>query len=250
MNKQKWIILFVALGLIGAAAGLLSRLKANQRLGQPGIFTKDIPHSPRKEILLPELVLDYTSEAVELDTNLFLYMPQDSSFVQRRYKAADGFQTLLNVVLMGSDRSTIHKPQFCLKGQGWTIDDEKSIETTVPMQRPQHYDLPVMKLLTRRQFMKDGKPFTYHGIYVYWFVDDHQLTASHGARMWSMAGELLRTGVLERWAYITCFAVCEPGQEEATYARMQKFIQASVPQFQKVPGPLSVGTAVTQAASK
>jgi len=83
--------------------------------------------------------------------------------------------------------------------------------------------------------MKDGKPFTYHGIYVYWFVDDHQLTASHGSRMWSMAGELLRTGVLERWAYITCFSVCEPGQEEATYARMQKFIQASVPRFRRFP---------------
>jgi len=82
----------VALGLIGGAAGVLSHLKANQRLGQPGIVTKDIPHSPRKEILLPELVLDCTSEAVELDTNLFLYMPQDSSFVQRRYKAPDGFQ--------------------------------------------------------------------------------------------------------------------------------------------------------------
>jgi hypothetical protein len=249
MNKQKWIILLVALGLIGGTAGMLSRLKANQRLGLPGILTKDIPNSSRKEILLPELVLDYTSQPVELDTNLFIYMPQDSSFVQRRYKAADGFQTLLNVVLMGSDRSTIHKPQFCLAGQGWAIDQSKSAETTVPMQRPQPYDLPVMKLLTSRQFMKDGQPVTYHGIYVYWFVADNQLTASHGTRMWRMAEELLRTGVLERWAYITCFSVCEPGQEEATYARMQKFIQASVPQFQKVAGSRSAGTAVTQTAA-
>ena len=70
----------------------------------PSCREKKLPHSPRKEILLPELVLDCTSEPVELDTNLFLYMPQDSSFVQRRYKAPDGFQTLLNVVLMNPDQ--------------------------------------------------------------------------------------------------------------------------------------------------
>jgi hypothetical protein len=250
MNKQKWILLFVALGLIGGTAGMLSRLKANQKLGLPGILTKDIPNSPRKQIILPELVLDYKSEPVEIDPNVLTYMPQDSSFVQRRYKASDGFMTLLNAVLMGSDRSTIHKPQFCMTGAGWTIDDSTSAETTVPMLRPQPYDLPVMKLLMKRDFTVNGKTATVHGIYVYWFVADNQLTASHGTRMWRMARELLKTGVLERWAYITCFSVCEPGQEEATYARMQKFMQASVPQFQLVPGSRSAGTAVTQTASK
>jgi len=43
---------------------------------------------------------------------------------------------------MGSDRSTIHKPQFCLKGQGWTIDDSKSFETTIPMQHPNRTSCP------------------------------------------------------------------------------------------------------------
>jgi hypothetical protein len=108
----------------------------------------------------------------------------------------------------------------------------------------------VMKLLTTRDFMSNGKPVTVHGVYVYWFVADDQLTASHGTRMWRMATQLLKTGVLERWAYITCFAICQPGQEEATYARMQKFMQASVPQFQLVPGSRSAGIAVTQAASQ
>ena len=43
------------------------------------------------------------------------------------------------------------------------------------------------------------------------------------------------TGVLQRWAYVSYFSVCEPGQEDATFARMEKLIAASVPAFQLPP---------------
>jgi hypothetical protein len=45
----------------------------------------------------------------------------------------------------------------------------------------------------------------------------------------------LRTGVLQRWAYVTCFSVCQPGQEEATFNRMKEFLAAAVPEFQLTP---------------
>jgi len=44
---------------------------------------------------------------------------------------------------------------------------------------------------------------------------------------------------LQRWAYISCFAVCLPGQEEATFERLKKFIAASVPEFQLTPKPVA-----------
>ena len=55
MNKQKWIILIAALGLIGATAALLTRLQANQKLGQPAVKATAIPGSPRLQVDLPEL---------------------------------------------------------------------------------------------------------------------------------------------------------------------------------------------------
>ncbi|MDB6017745.1 MAG: eight transrane protein EpsH [Pedosphaera sp.] len=250
MNKNKRFILIVALGLMASTAGGLTWLRTHQQLGRPGILTSPITDSPRLNIHLPEFVLDYKSEVIEPDPGLFTYMPKDSSFGQRRYVATDGFTTLLNAVLMGTDRSTIHKPQFCLTGIGWKIDDSKSVETTVPMQNPHPYDLPVMKLLATRNFDIKGRTVTARGIYVYWFVADHELTASHWTRMWRMGKELLSTGRLQRWAYITCFSVCEPGQEDATYARMQKFMQASIPQFQLATGPRSAGVTAAQTASK
>jgi hypothetical protein len=58
--------------------------------------------------------------------------------------------------------------------------------------------------------------------------------------MWWMAKNLLQTGELQRWAYVSCFSVCLPGQEDATFERMKKFLAASVPEFQTTPKPAAV----------
>jgi hypothetical protein len=53
--------------------------------------------------------------------------------------------------------------------------------------------------------------------------------------LWRVPRDLLLNGILERWAYISYFSACEPGQEDATFERMKKLIAASVPEFQLVP---------------
>jgi hypothetical protein len=236
MNKQTWIILIVALGLIGGAAGLLANLRGNQKLGQPAVKTSPIPGSPRLQVDLPERVLDYTSRALEVDKGTLDWLPQDTSFGQRLYTAPDGFEVAVNVVLMGRDRTSLHKTEFCLEGQGWRIDREASRETTVHMDQPYPYDLPVMKLIASRDVTAGGQARTARGVYVQWFVaDGDEYTARHWQRMWWMARDLLCTGVLQRWASISYFSVCAPGQEEVTFTRLKKFISASAPEFQLVP---------------
>jgi len=237
MNKQKWIILVLALGLMGGAAALLTRLQTGQKLGQPAVKTSPIPGSARLQVELPEHVLDYTSEAVEVDKGVLEWLPPDTSFGQRVYRAPDGFEASVNVVLMGSDRTSIHKSEFCLEGQGWRIDQGASLETKVRMERPYLYDLPVMKFVASREATIGGEQRTARGIYVLWFVAEDEFTARHWQRMWWMARDLLRTGVLKRWASIAYFTTCAPGQEEAAFARLKEFISASAPDFQLVPRP-------------
>jgi hypothetical protein len=239
MNKQTWIILIVALGLIGGTAGLLTNLRTHQKLGQPAVKTSPIPGSLRLQVELPERALDYTSQTVEVDKTTLDWLPSDTSFGQRLYRAPDGFEVSVNVVLMGSDRTSLHKTEFCLEGQGWSIDRSASHETNVHMDRPYPYDLPVMKLIASGEVTIGGQKKPARGVYVQWFVaDGDEFTARHWQRMWWMARDLLRTGVLQRWASISYFTICAPGQEDAAFERLKKLISASAPDFQLVPRPV------------
>ncbi len=235
MMQQKWIILVVALGLIGGGAALLGRLQANQKLGEPAVKTSLIPGSRRLKVELPARALDYTSEEVEVDKGTLDWLPQDTSFGQRLYKAPDGFATFVSVVLMGSDRTSLHKTEFCMEGQGWRIDRRASAETTVHMEQPCQYELPVMKFIADREVNVEGRKLSTRGIYVVWFVAEDELTARHWQRMWWMARDLLHTGVLQRWAAVSFLAQCPAGAEDATFERMKKLIRALVPEFQLTP---------------
>jgi hypothetical protein len=243
MKRPQLVVGAIALVLMLGAAGVLAKLKAGHQLGPPGVKTQPIPGSGRLEILLPELVVGYESKAIEQDAEVLKALPQDTSFGQRRYTAGDGFEVSLNVVMMGTDRTSIHKPQFCLTGAGWRID--QTTTERVRVYRPQPYDLPVVKITASREVSVGGQTMTLRGVYVYWFVCDGAISGepSGAERMWWMARELLRTGVLQRWAYVTCFSVCAPGQEEETYKRVERFIAFAVPDFQLVPKPQSEASA-------
>lgn len=237
MNARNWGLLLTGAVLILGTAGVLANFKSHQNLGKPGVKTHPMLNSSRLVVDVPERVLDYQSEWVEVDTVTSNGLPADTSFGHRNYRAPDGFSTSLQVVLMGSDRTSLHKPQFCLEGMAWRIDPAASAETTVRIDRPYSYDLPVVKLVAARE--SGDRASSPRLIYVYWFVADKVTSASISGfeRMWLMAKDLLRTGVLQRWAYVTCAAVCAPGQEDATFERMKPFIADAVPQLHLSAGP-------------
>jgi len=224
----------VALCLIAGTNVLLVRTGARQHLGAPGVKTHPIPGSIRLQADLPERVGNYTSEPLAVDDVTFNGLPADTSFGMRRYKGPDDFTMDLRVVLMGHDRTSLHRPQFCLTGQGWRIDDVASGELKIQVKRPFNYELPVIKLFTRMN-TPDNKAIS--GVYVYWYVADDAVSGSALGleRMWWIARELVSTGVLQRWAYVSCFASCAPGQEQATFERIKGFITEAVPQFQLYP---------------
>lgn len=239
MKKQKSIAFATALVLIAGGVILLNHFRTHRKLGLPGVKTAPIAGSANLKVLLPERVLDYDSEETEIPEIVTNTLPRDTSFGQRIYKAGDGFKTQVNVVLMGTDRTSLHKPQFCLEGQGWSIDQLASISTKVAMKSPVPYDLPVVKLIASKEGLIDGQHVVARGIYVYWYVADGAISASASGfeRMWWMTWKLLRTGVLQRWAYVSYFATCPPGQEEATFKRIKELIAASAPEFQLTPAP-------------
>ena len=90
---------------------------------------------------------------------------------------------------MGLDRTSIHKPQFCLTGAGFHI--EETTPTTIQMHQPVARALPAMRLKTLRRFQGQE----YSGLLYYWFVDDQHVTSSHSERMWLMVKDLFTKDV-------------------------------------------------------
>jgi hypothetical protein len=242
MNRQTLVATILGLALMAGAAMAIHQVGARQVLAPPGVKTHSMPGSIRLEAELPERVLDCDSKTMEITDTELAVLPKDTSFGKRRYRAADGLLFDLQVVLMGKDRTSMHKPQICLTGQGWHIDDVASKETVVEVTRPFKYNLPVVELVASQTFKINGEAQRWSGVYVYWFVADDAMSASTSGlqRMWWMASHLLRTGVLQRWAYVSCFVRCPPGQEPATFERMKQFINAAVPEFQLYPRPQSI----------
>jgi hypothetical protein len=248
MNKQAKVAFGVALALIALAAAGLSRVQSLQRLGVPGlklvernVYREDGLVVGTNTVALPERVLNFESKEQPMAKVVTDWLPKDTTYAHRLYQAPDGFWMQANVVLMGTDRTSIHDPKYCLAGQGFQT--EKVEHETILIEQPHRYSLPVVKMTVRREAaLQDGTKAPQSALYVFWFVADQQLTASHKERMWWMARDLITRGLLQRWAYISCFSACPPGQEEATYARICEWIAAAVPQFQ-----LAAGSAATLA---
>jgi hypothetical protein len=234
MNKQKWILIIVAMVLMSATAGVVHHLKTNQRLGVPGIKAAPIPGSVVMQIDLPEQVLDYTSTNLPQQAIVTNMLPKDTSLASRYYQGTNGFWATANIVLMGKDRTSIHKPEYCLPGQGWQIESQTNVAISIAGPHP--YELLVAKWTLSISAKDDlGQMRDWRGLYVFWFVADNEETPSHWERIIWLARDLLKHGVLQRWAYVSYFTACAPGQEDATFKRVQELIAASVPEFQLPP---------------
>ncbi len=242
MNQRKWILFGVSLGMIAATMVYLAEIRGTQRLGAPGVRVGAVPLRDAngavvapQSVLLPETILGAKSITVPMTDLELGGLPKDTTFGRRRYLLDRDFEPIIGVVLMGTDRTSIHQPQYCLVGQGWTIDQTEHVP--LHMEQPYPYDLTAVKLTTSMLVADGDKHSTIvRGIYVYWFVSGDKITADQGTRLWSIAKKMVEKGELERWAYISYFVPCRPGQEDATFSRLEQFIRVSAPAFQLVAG--------------
>jgi len=249
-----WVVGVACAALMAGAAGLLARFQSHHRLGKPGLVLVDLPLSNEKgeqvttnSIGLPERVLEYGSKVWPVTAEELRALPRDTTYGRRLYAAPDGFQVQVSGVLMGTDRTSIHKPEYCLPSQGFQI--QRRSQRTVVIDRPHRYGLPVTRLDGVREIRQpDGKTVRQGAVYVYWFVSENRLSNDHMQRMWWLALDLVRTGELQRWAYLSVLAGCAPGDEERAYARLETLIRQMVPEFQTTTGPaLPVPVAAVEA---
>src|SRR5436190_16837873 len=124
--KKTSLLFAVALAMIAAAVPVLLQFKFHHRLGKAGVRIGPTPLFDQKgaqlatqSVSLPETLPHFKSEAIPFEDAVIGALPKDTTYGQRRYTSEDNLQIDISTVVMGSDRTSIHKPEFCLTAGGW-----------------------------------------------------------------------------------------------------------------------------------
>ncbi len=125
-------------------------------------------------------------------------LPEDTEFVKSAYTNEAGARVFTSIVLSGTARDSIHRPQRCLKGQGNSLDGEYDLLVPIEGREP----LKVRVIKASRTFRTAEGPKAYYSYYAYWFVGQDRETPSHYARMFWIAWDRVVRSTANRWAYI------------------------------------------------
>ncbi len=154
-------------------------------------------------------------------------LPDDTVILKKLYQHPAGQNVTASIVLSGADRSSIHRPQVCLVGQGQEILREWT--HTVELEGRDPLTIVVLDML-RHGTLRDGREFEHHFYYAYWFVGKGRETHSHLMRMFWMAADRIFFNVSHRWAYISVSGSRDPGSD-AYVREIENFIQTMYPEM-------------------
>jgi EpsI family protein len=221
----------VALAAVGTVA-LVDQVEAMGARAQPGIPLAEDGLNPAP---LPQFIgTEWIGQETEVTAIEREMLPADTGYARRIYVSLDDRreQVLVSVVLSGQDRTSIHRPELCLVGQGWSIRDRQ--ETRFGE------EVPAALLRLEREWVgEDGRRAQVPALFVYWFVGRESMATTTVARLWRTALNRLRLQP-DRWAYVVVQAVVLPGEtEEVTRARMERVARPLLAQLSPA-GVLSV----------
>ncbi|WP_395737242.1 exosortase-associated EpsI family protein [Prosthecobacter sp.] len=135
-------------------------------------------------------------------------LPADTIIVKRKYRtpgrlAENRDLAHATLVIAGNDSRSIHRPEVCLDGQGWTITSATEREVKMISGAI----LRVKDLAIEHVALQaDGTKVPIQAHYVYWYVGDDLSTPSNVERqLLSMRDSVLRN-VNHRWAYPSVMA--------------------------------------------
>jgi EpsI family protein len=182
---------------------------------------------------LPDRIGEWVGESVAIGKDEQEALGADTEFTRKIYRRYDGQEIFLSIVLSGRDRSSIHPPESCLLGQGWTLGDGQIVK--VPIWQPTPYDLKVMRLDATRPFQNaQGRTISVRQWYYYWFIGQSRLTPRHMERILWTASDRIFSNIHHRWAYVAVAVRVVPNSETQTQGMVDDFIRQAIPIFQKV----------------
>lgn len=220
--------------LTGLEAWALARLAARPPDVRAGVVLAPDGVNP---VELPAFIgTEWIGRRTEVTAVEREILPPDTGFSRKLYVgvADQAVQVFLSIVLSGRDRTSIHRPELCLVGQGWTISGATSHDFRHPS-RP-GASFPATVLQVQREVVTPRGRVQVPQLVAYWFVNRDTVVATHGERVVRDAWDRLHLRT-DRWAYVLVQADATDGAAVAL-ARMQEVLDRTLPAFQPLPaGP-------------
>lgn len=158
-------------------------------------------------------------------------LPPDTGFARKNYTRLANprdAQVFFSIVLSGRDRTSIHRPEICLVGQGWTIRKRSAAQFALP-------DGTTLKAtllhIEREVVVKNGQTATrtiVPAVFAYWFAGNDGVEASHAGMLWRGTYDRLFHLRADRWAYVVAQTAAFDG-EAAAVARLGEVIALAWP---------------------
>ena len=162
-------------------------------------------------------------------------LPADTGYSRKTYVAvADPRrQVFVSIVLSGRDRTSIHRPELCLAGQGWTIVDSERRSLAVAGGSVAR-EIPFTLLRVRREHLTPRGREVSPQLVGYFFVGADGVAGSHAEMVRRDAWNRVRHGRADRWAYVLLQTDAREG-EPAALARMGEVLRDVWPVLSRAP---------------
>ncbi len=224
-----WLV--AGLTVVAAVAVCLVALRLDARPAQAvaGVKLQDDGVSP---VGLPAFIgTEWIGQSVDVTAVERTVLPGDTGYARRNYVAMRDRreQVFISVVLSGRDRSSIHRPELCLVGQGWTIAGRARHEFAVGGTVVPTTLLRVEHAVVGSQAGAVRGPV--RSLFAYWFVGGEALEPTHFGMQMRDAYDRLRYLRANRWAYVVVQTVVVNDDEAAALSRMQEVLASVWPEM-------------------
>jgi EpsI family protein len=185
---------------------------------------------------LPYRVGDFWGFAADVTKEEKFILPGDTEFARQIYQSTTGDEVNCQIVLSGGQKRSIHRPEVCLRGQGWDI----STGDVVPVKLASGRILKVMKLnISRPVEVAKKQSRTLRMEFYYWFVGKDITTPYHHERVLITSQDRILHNLNHRWAYVIVSSpvtgdFAKNGKTiEQTDLMLENFIREVAPKIQK-----------------
>ena len=213
-----------------SAAGMILKLPGRDAVSGHVGFTRPVTKEEKK--WLP------------VDTGILkmLYVPIASKVSNESEATEAGISASL--ILSGTDRRSLHRPEVCLRAQGWRIAGKEVVDVSVGDETISVTDFTVVRKLNE----KDGIIRNIRAHYFYWWIGAERSTPSDFERILFTVLDNMFKNINNRWGYpsVMVYAELEEGMtpeevqnsDEKARERALNFVRQYAPMFQKSLGAI------------